>query len=555
LSSGTFVASASASASVPSISTARRRGGRTRMVATTAMSGGSATPAPPFRIAIVGGGITGAVAAAELSRLRKSENQAAGTGASASARNASVVLFDQGRRGPGGRASHRSVDPATGQVLMDNDVDDVHAHGHGHGHDNNKDKNKNKNKTLEFDHGCQFFRADSVRMQKLTNSWCANGWAAPWKARFGSLPMEATSGGASDSDSDTGSTSSSADFFGVPSSPDSVHMATGGGMHQLPRNILQHSQAYIRAGTRVSSVRRSTTDPGKWELMGMSGTAAFHDEALTAEQENQEIVLDTADAVLFTDISSSFDSWHRASAGIPDAFRQKLKDRPRVPLFSCMIALKQPIRHLLPHDTFTVNTDRGNNNDSPLWFAACSQSKPGMADHPDAAECWTLVGTPQFAVSEIKDTSMQDPVTGAFLPQENGYLNTIPGPALFQAFVDAVQPSLTAAAAGETGVAVVPETTYLQAQRWGSGLPAPTVGLSEEDIETVCGVRYAKRIPSLVYPRSDDATVPKLDYLADDEQGLYYAGDFCSQRNPGFEASALSGLDVAEHMIKANLLN
>ena len=48
-----------------------------------------------MRVAVVGGGITGSVAASELSKT--SEN------------NVEVVLFDQGRRGPGGRASHRSV--------------------------------------------------------------------------------------------------------------------------------------------------------------------------------------------------------------------------------------------------------------------------------------------------------------------------------------------------------------------------------------------------------------------------------------------------------------
>ena len=36
------------------------------------------------------------------------------------------------------------------------------------------------------------------------------------------------------------------------------------------------------------------------------------------------------------------------------------------------------------------------------------------------------------------------------------------------------------------------------------------------------------------------------DYLADDGRGLYYAGDFCSRRNPGFEAAALSAMDAAE---------
>ena len=48
-----------------------------------------------MKIAVVGGGITGSVVASELTKLDKS--------------GIHVVLFDQGRRGPGGRASHRSV--------------------------------------------------------------------------------------------------------------------------------------------------------------------------------------------------------------------------------------------------------------------------------------------------------------------------------------------------------------------------------------------------------------------------------------------------------------
>eukprot|EP00965_Chrysotila_dentata_P105707 3491707-Pleurochrysis_carterae.AAC.2 len=50
------------------------------------------------RVAVVGGGICGASAAAAL------------------AGNLTVTLFDQGRRGPGGRASHRSVILQRGQT-------------------------------------------------------------------------------------------------------------------------------------------------------------------------------------------------------------------------------------------------------------------------------------------------------------------------------------------------------------------------------------------------------------------------------------------------------
>ncbi len=48
-----------------------------------------------MKIAVVGGGITGSLVASELIKRYDEDIH--------------VVLFDQGRRGPGGRASHRSV--------------------------------------------------------------------------------------------------------------------------------------------------------------------------------------------------------------------------------------------------------------------------------------------------------------------------------------------------------------------------------------------------------------------------------------------------------------
>ena len=51
----------------------------------------------PKRVAIIGGGITGSCAANHLQSLLNEST------------NVEIVLFDQGGRGPGGRASHRRV--------------------------------------------------------------------------------------------------------------------------------------------------------------------------------------------------------------------------------------------------------------------------------------------------------------------------------------------------------------------------------------------------------------------------------------------------------------
>lgn len=168
---------------------------------------------------------------------------------------------------------------------------------------------------------------------------------------------------------------------------------------------------------------------------------------------------------------------------------------------------------------------------SPLWFAACSQSKPGFP--PDGKECWTLISTPSYSLQEICQTSMRDKETGTFKPQENDYLNTIPGPTLYNAFLQAIEPY----------VPDKPSAVYLQAQRWGSGLPV-TEELCDEIYDELGGRFVAKLNKPLVH----ETVNTDRDFVADDDLHLYYAGDFCSNRCPGFEAAALSGMNAAAHI-------
>ena len=172
------------------------------------------------RIAIVGGGITGAVAASILASA-----------------GAEVVCFDQGRRGPGGRASHRSVRCADSSVLAD---DELPA--------------SDSSESYEFDHGCQFTRADSPRMRELVGEWVDRGWVAPWGGRFGSV-VDASS---------TAAVRPTSDFFGLPSSKRPVYVGVGG-MHQIPRAVLRASGATRRWGadgkTQAAAVSRTSLLP------------------------------------------------------------------------------------------------------------------------------------------------------------------------------------------------------------------------------------------------------------------------------------------------------
>lgn len=302
-------------------------------------------------------------------------------------------------------------------------------------------------------------------------------------------------------------------------------------MQRLPRAILAGCTASVRRGVRVAGL---VSSPAGWTLLGTEGVAAFHDtpEAQAAGAEKNALG-EPFDVVVMTDVSSSFGDWHRAGAGLPEEFASRVRDRVRVPLFSCMVGFAEPTQ--LPLDGITVE------GDGALWFAARSQSKPGVA--AGAAECWTLVSTPGYAVAEIDETPMQDK-SGAFVPQQNSYLNSGPGPTLVAAFAAAVQPLLP------TPGAELPRQVYLQAQRWGSAMPAPA-GAGGRDAKgrgattrEVLGVAYEAAVPPLLFeppPGSDE-------FVADDKLRLYYAGDYSSQRAPGFETAALSGLAAARHV-------
>jgi len=80
--------------------------------------------------------------------------------------------------------------------------------------------------------------------------------------------------------------------------------------------------------------------PAHLRLLGQSGEAAYHDtsEKVVRECTRTHVLGDEAgyDAVILTDVSSSFGKWHRASAGVPEEFAQQVRRRvgARVPLMT-----------------------------------------------------------------------------------------------------------------------------------------------------------------------------------------------------------------------------
>eukprot|EP00928_Gymnodinium_smaydae_P058067 TRINITY_DN41284_c0_g1_i1.p1 TRINITY_DN41284_c0_g1~~TRINITY_DN41284_c0_g1_i1.p1 ORF type:complete len:465 (+),score=76.20 TRINITY_DN41284_c0_g1_i1:44-1438(+) len=440
-------------------------------------------------VAIIGGGVTGAVCAREL--LRKSAGRV------------QVTVFDQGR-GLGGRTSHRRIE-------MDGDYTLPTA----------------ANVAYAFDHGCQFFRADSTRFkEELLQDWLSRSLVAEWQGDFGALAASPDG-------------SSPADFFGFPSKP--PFYCGVGGMSSLACGLLadaRASGALVREGVRVAGTTRLSS--GRWLLSGTSGRAAFHD---TAEEEAARASPDSLgefDAVVVTDVSASMAGWHRASAGIPEEVASQVRNRTRVAIFTALVAFETPLQ--LEKCAFSAADDT-------LWFAARTASKPGLKDVAQF-DCWTFVSTPKYAAAEIERVPMQDPVTGAFRPQDMSYLREGPSATLLAAFEKLL------ATNGYGSALPLPKIAYVGGQRWGSAFPAPAsvegrdeVGRGQTTVDVLsCAYESASSLPLVPPDAGDSAAAGARNYLADDSQCIFYASDYVSKRVPGMESAALSGLDVARHV-------
>ena len=453
------------------------------------------------KVAIVGGGVTGAVAASQLARLLGPLCR--------------VTLFDQGR-GLGGRCSHRRVSAVDGARLDAEESGGVAA--------------------FAFDHGCQFFRADTAEFREVVlEQWLREGCCEEWKGRFGSIGEEAR------------------DFFGVGPAAAAQRVFCGvGGMHAIVCGAVRNAVGVaenvggtleVKAGVRVGGLERlELGGRSRWQLLGVEGDLAYHDTKRNdkAVEQRASNALGTFDYVLVTDASAAMAGWHRASAGLPRSFvdsaAKRVRDRVRVALFTAMVAFEEAV----PTDLDAITFD----NDT-LWFAARTTSKPGFGEHGReiCGDCWTLVCTPAYAAAEISRVPMQDPKTGAFRPQSPSSLEA-PARALLAAFEDAL------------GLADLPQVQYIAAQRWGSAMPAPThlAGFDSNGqsatTKEIVGVLYdsSKHLP--LAPQQEDqmkeAAAKVDDFVHDPDNGLYYAGDFCSPSPPGVESAALSGLHAAQ---------
>lgn len=468
------------------------------------------------KVAIVGGGPAGTAFAHQLAKLLAKETKTVG--------EVQIDLLDQGR-GLGGRSSHRFAKEEDGEY--------------------------------EFDHGCQFFRADTQIMRTVVDELVQRGSVVEWKGNFVEAEAEIE-----------GSKQERADFFGMPHQ--GPYYVGVNGMHSVPHSLASMAKeegekngaasVNIFPATRVSKLIQAPNK--KWRLEGVGGKAALHDtkesEAKMAQHSELKTGSDSGDAetwdfVVLTDLSStSFDSWHRASAGVPDSFAAAVRKKvgARVPLFTAMVALEKTGTGRLLGGidtlTFPLSAVRAEGSQSqpeePLWFAARNNSKEGLGHL--TTECWTLVSTPRYATGQIREVPMQDEETGEFLPQEPEYLKDTIASELIASFLKTVRRQKAAEDEGEVKV------KYRHAQRWGSALPAPRHLATDLDSPSrlyLSGVAY----DTGMCPLAPTTTMEMGEcFHYDDSLQLMQVGDMvCSSTTPGLESAVVSAVRGAEHIM------
>ena len=391
---------------------------------------------------------------------------------------------------------------------------------------------------LRWDHGCQFIRADVPQFRSVIEGWVERGWAREWKGKFYHAP--------------------GTEFFGMGGAGYGGPFYVGvGGFRQMITSILEDAATLgvtLHKGIRVAGVTPSNNKA--WVLRGVSGEAAFHDTPETVAAAATSSIIGHAggyDAVILTDLSSSFGGWHRASAGVPESFATLVKEKvgARVPLFTVMIAFEEQLPVLFDAATFG-----DDNDDDTLWFAC---RKPGILSPVDGLvscrDCWVIVSTPEYAMRQIEEVPMQTN-DGTFIPQPKNYLIDVASD-LEKNFRRVV-----AAGALTNGQKLdpqtLPKTCYLNAQRWGSAMRAHPSLTPTPKPNNRTNAAFRKKIMGVVYDSRRDSLAPTLElalsgenvdtFVSDPDSMIFQAGDMVGAHTPGAESAALSGLDCGRHV-------
>ncbi|CAI5465299.1 unnamed protein product [Closterium sp. Yama58-4] len=332
------------------------------MEAAPALDGHPSAPTATARVAVVGAGISGLVAASILAE-----------------RGAHVLVFDLGR-GPGGRMSQRresiTVPPRVSSAESAVDLPNLEA---------------------RFDHGAQYFTINDPNVLTFLEQrfgGTGTGALAEWKGRFGTwdaekgkfIPEEGEDAGKVQEEGNFGIKKR---FVGVPGmnalcqtlllpSPmaSAVNVNVRFGVQVARANLLEHKNP---AG--VSDVDQGTPLSPSWELFSSSGDSlgCFDGLVIAAAYRTMPVVLPDLPSLA--------------------QVRQGLAEVRASPRFAMMLAFAEPLSHVAFDGVDVVGSD-------VVGWIGRDSSKPGRVRREEGgyheeqyAECWVVHSTAHYASS------------------------------------------------------------------------------------------------------------------------------------------------------------
>jgi predicted NAD/FAD-dependent oxidoreductase len=470
-------------------------------------------------VAVVGGGMSGSVAAAALARG-----------------GLDVTLFDWGRS-VGGRSSHRfRPEPCEDGVA----------------------------RAYAFDHGAQFFHVSDEAFRALVAAH-----ATRWPLASDRVALVAKGAFADVHGASVGASEGEPTFFGAgrPDLAGARHVAVGG-MGALAHGIVEDARRDLAAsacggrltvniGTRVASVARAAD--GRWALHG-DGLGHEQSTAAALEASGAGAALGTFDMLLVADhMALAMPDWHpccvrglaAAAPRLVGAVRAALcwdeagRAFGRIqPLFTCMVAFdaRPAAEPPLPFDAAAIAR-----SDVLQW--ACAQRAKPHATAADGVEAWVLVSTAHFARrcldAEGLSAARADG-SAQYLPQVDEYLRADPAELMVDEWLALL--GALPGGVGEARAAAPAKVVFAKCQRWGAAYCA-SGALGDGERDELAGARdEAVRARGLAICG---------DYLADlgvdggeaDGEDLAAAGT--SGHPFAMQRAALSGLRAAARMLDA----
>lgn len=352
---------------------------------------------------------------------------------------------------------------------------------------------------MVFDHGCQFFTAESEAFRETCAALERAGHIARWDGRFGTLDAS-TGEFRAKSENDAGTKGD--DFFRLLAAKDVyVGVPTMRGLCDGLRELIRTNAARDSPQCAVTSLKRTEADERQhenknknenarpWVVSGVGGRAL--DENQPGEREQN---LGAFEAVVTTDVMLTKTGTPGSCVveGVPGVSDEDARDdrqedvsgasaraaatwramesSPAESLFSLMVAFGGTEEDEDPSVPFDAAVVTGSNT---IQLLVRDSAKPGRAAD-GARNRWTVVSTAAFAAAAVADAPLS--VDGAYNPQTAAYLERVT-PAMVEATRDLLRSASCRARRRGVDDELTPTDmyrdppTHARSQRWGHAFP------------------------------------------------------------------------------------